>query len=153
MLPRWPCRRTGPGLLQRSLTTEVAELTKLWTSRVRKIATDTREFIDDFEIIKPIERKHISENIEATADGPRRTEGREIVDQQSDAHAASDALNPCQRCDISGGAVEGMNNKLKVITRRAFGSRTVNATQVALYHSMGALPVPRTAPGLDLYLS
>jgi transposase len=49
------------------------------------------------------------------------------------------------RGTISGGAVEGMNNKLKVITRRAFGFRTFKATQVALYHSMGGLPVPRTA--------
>lgn len=46
---------------------------------------------------------------------------------------------------ISAGATEGLNNKLKVITRRAFGFRTFKATQVALYHSMGALPEPKTA--------
>ena len=48
------------------------------------------------------------------------------------------------RGSISGSSVEGLNNKLKVITRRAFGLRTFKATQVALYHSMGALPVPKT---------
>jgi hypothetical protein len=37
-----------------------------------------------------------------------------------------------------------MNNKLKVITRRAFGFRTYRATEVALYHSLGALPDPQT---------
>ena len=43
---------------------------------------------------------------------------------------------------VSTGAVEGMNNKLKVITRRAFGFRTYRATEVALYHTLGHLPDP-----------
>jgi len=43
---------------------------------------------------------------------------------------------------ISTGAVEGMNNKLKVITRRAFGFRTYRATEIALYHALGELPDP-----------
>lgn len=43
---------------------------------------------------------------------------------------------------VSTGAVEGMNNKLKVITRRAFGFRTFRATEVALYHTLGDLPDP-----------
>jgi transposase len=46
---------------------------------------------------------------------------------------------------LSGGATEGLNNKLKVITRRAFGLRTFKATEIALYHSMGNLPEPRVA--------
>ncbi len=46
---------------------------------------------------------------------------------------------------ISAGSTEGMNNKLKVVTRRAYGLRTFKATQVALYHSLGALPVPKVA--------
>jgi len=43
---------------------------------------------------------------------------------------------------VSLGATEGSNNKLKVITRRAFGFRTYDATEVALYHSLGDLPDP-----------
>ena len=43
---------------------------------------------------------------------------------------------------ISAGAVEGLNNKLKVITRRAYGFRTFKATEIALYHALGALPEP-----------
>jgi transposase len=43
---------------------------------------------------------------------------------------------------VSTGAVEGMNNKLKVITRRAFGFRTYHATEIALYHALGDLPDP-----------
>ena len=45
---------------------------------------------------------------------------------------------------IALGAVEGMNNKLKVITRRAYGFRTYRATEVALYHTLGALPDPQS---------
>jgi len=45
---------------------------------------------------------------------------------------------------IALGAVEGLNNKLKVITRRAYGFRTYRATEVALYHSLGALPDPQS---------
>ena len=44
---------------------------------------------------------------------------------------------------IALGAVEGMNNKLKVITRRAYGFRTYRATEVALYHALGKLPDPQ----------
>ena len=43
---------------------------------------------------------------------------------------------------VSTGAVEGLNNKLKVITRRAFGFRTYRATEIALYHALGELPDP-----------
>jgi transposase len=48
------------------------------------------------------------------------------------------------RQQVSLGATEGMNNKLKVITRRAFGFRTYEALEVALYHALGDLPQPPT---------
>jgi len=44
---------------------------------------------------------------------------------------------------ISGGIVEGFNNKAKLTTRRAFGFRTFRAVEVALYHTLGALPEPK----------
>jgi transposase len=43
---------------------------------------------------------------------------------------------------VSTGTVAGMNNKLKVITRRAFGFRTFRAMEIALYHTLGHLPDP-----------
>jgi transposase len=46
------------------------------------------------------------------------------------------------RGTISGGAVEGMNNKLKVTMRRSYGFRTFGAAEVALYHTLGKLPEP-----------
>ena len=48
------------------------------------------------------------------------------------------------REQVSLGATEGMNNKLKVITRRAFGFRTYDAMEIALYHALGHLPDPLT---------
>lgn len=44
--------------------------------------------------------------------------------------------------EISSGAVEGMNNKIRVTTRRAYGFRTYRALEVALYHTLGKLPTP-----------
>lgn len=41
---------------------------------------------------------------------------------------------------ISNGIVEGLNNKAKVISHRAYGFRTFETYRLALYHGMGKLP-------------
>jgi transposase len=46
------------------------------------------------------------------------------------------------RGTISAGIVEGFNNKAKLTTRKAYGFRTFEATETALYHALGALPEP-----------
>jgi transposase len=46
--------------------------------------------------------------------------------------------------EISSGAVEGLNNKIRVVTRRAYGFRTYEAMEIALYHSLGRLPEPES---------
>jgi transposase len=46
------------------------------------------------------------------------------------------------RGTISAGVVEGLNNKLKLTTRKAYGFRTFDAVKTALYHNLGALPEP-----------
>jgi transposase len=43
---------------------------------------------------------------------------------------------------VSLGAVEGLNNRLKLTVRKAFGFRTFKATEIGLYHAMGDLPEP-----------
>lgn len=48
------------------------------------------------------------------------------------------------RGQISTGVVEGFNNKVKLTTRKAYGFKTYHATEIALYHALGALPVPKT---------
>jgi len=45
---------------------------------------------------------------------------------------------------FSSGIVEGFNNKAKLTTRKAYGFKTYHATEIALYHALGALPVPKT---------
>lgn len=45
---------------------------------------------------------------------------------------------------ISSGAVEGLNNKLKVVTRKAYGFRTYDAAEIALFHALGNLPAPES---------
>jgi transposase len=44
--------------------------------------------------------------------------------------------------EISSGAVEGLNNKIRVVTRRSYGFRTYEAMEMALYHNLGRLPEP-----------
>lgn len=46
------------------------------------------------------------------------------------------------RGTISAAAVEGFNNKAKLTMRKAYGFRTDRAMEVALYHTLGALPEP-----------
>ena len=44
---------------------------------------------------------------------------------------------------ISAGAVEGLNNKAKLTTRKAYGFRTYEGIETALYHTLGDLPEPK----------
>lgn len=46
------------------------------------------------------------------------------------------------RGEISAGVVEGLNNKVKVTTRKAYGFRSYRAISLALYHNLGKLPEP-----------
>ena len=46
---------------------------------------------------------------------------------------------------FSSGVVEGLNAKAKVTTRTAYGFKTFNTLELALYHNLGALPEPETA--------
>jgi transposase len=46
--------------------------------------------------------------------------------------------------ELSSGPVEGLNNKIRVVTRRSYGFRTYNAMQTALYHNLGRLPEPES---------
>jgi len=43
---------------------------------------------------------------------------------------------------ISNGAVEGLNNKAKVISHRAYGFRSAKNYILNLHHCMGDLPMP-----------
>jgi len=47
------------------------------------------------------------------------------------------------RGEVATGATEGRNNKIRVVTRRAYGFRTYKAMEIALYHNLGKLPEPK----------
>lgn len=46
--------------------------------------------------------------------------------------------------EVSSGVVEGLNNKIRVVTRRSYGFRTYKAMELALYHNLGRLPDPES---------
>jgi len=43
---------------------------------------------------------------------------------------------------VSAGAVEGLNNKCKLTMRKAYGFRTYETIEIALFHTLGNLPEP-----------
>jgi transposase len=45
---------------------------------------------------------------------------------------------------ISSGAMEGLNNKLKLTTRKSYGFRTFRVAEIVLYHALGNLPEPES---------
>lgn len=46
--------------------------------------------------------------------------------------------------EFSSGAVEGLNNKVKLVTRKSYGFRTANVAKLALLHNLGRLPEPES---------
>jgi transposase len=46
---------------------------------------------------------------------------------------------------IALGAVEGLNNKAKVTTKKAYGFKSFEVIKLALYHTLGNLPEPKVA--------
>jgi transposase len=53
-------------------------------------------------------------------------------------------LNWFQAKALSSGIVEGYNGKAKLTIKKAYGFRTYRAIEVALYHTLGDLPLPDT---------
>ncbi len=47
--------------------------------------------------------------------------------------------------EFSSGIVEGLNYKIKLTIRKAYGFRTLKAAEIALYHALGQLPEPELA--------
>ena len=45
---------------------------------------------------------------------------------------------------FSSGVVEGLNRKVNLTTRKAYGFKTFKNLEIALYHTMGELPEPKS---------
>jgi transposase len=52
-----------------------------------------------------------------------------------------DGILAWTRLRVSNGALEGMNNKVKVVSHRAYGFRRVDSYIVAIWHGCGGLPL------------
>jgi transposase len=48
------------------------------------------------------------------------------------------------RGELSNGSVEGLNNKAKLTMRKAYGFKSYETIEIALYHQLGRLPEPET---------
>ncbi len=48
------------------------------------------------------------------------------------------------RGELPSAAVEGLNNKCRVVTRRSYGFRTYKGIELALYQTLGRLPEPES---------
>ena len=44
--------------------------------------------------------------------------------------------------EFNSGIVEGLNYKIKLTFRKAYGFKTLEAAEIALYHALGRLPEP-----------
>jgi len=44
--------------------------------------------------------------------------------------------------EFSSGIVEGLNYKIKLTIKKAYGFRTVETAETAIYHALGRLPEP-----------
>ena len=53
-----------------------------------------------------------------------------------------DGILAWTRLRVSNGALEGMNNKIKLVSHRSFGFRTVQHFTAAIYHCCAHLPLP-----------
>jgi transposase len=59
-------------------------------------------------------------------------------------HAHIDGILAWTRLQISNGALEGMNNKVKLVSHRSYGFRNDDRYIEAIYHNCGNLPLPET---------
>jgi transposase len=50
------------------------------------------------------------------------------------------------RGEVSARAVEGLNKKVKLVTRKSYGFRTFHVAKLALLHNLGHLPEPELTP-------
>ncbi len=56
-----------------------------------------------------------------------------------------DGLLAWTRVRLTNGALEGMNNKVKLVIHRAFGFRNVENLKIAIWHGCGQLALPEPA--------
>ena len=91
---------------------------------------------DQWRKFKPVGRKKgrgglVSGSPRPRLSGPFPTAGRPLLNYFE------------ARKQYSSGVVEGLNSKVKLTLKRAYGFRTADAREVALFHALGKLPEPQ----------
>ena len=61
------------------------------------------------------------------------------------ATATCSSTTSAPKKQFSSGVVEGLNNKVGVVTRRSYGFRELDTLKIALLHTLGKLPEPQLA--------
>ncbi|MEA3465027.1 MAG: transposase [Thermodesulfobacteriota bacterium] len=64
-----------------------------------------------------------------------------MCQNDSESPGADSQLFSCKK-EFSSGIVEGFNNKAKLTIRKSYGFRSDKLRDIALYHTLGNLPVP-----------
>ena len=52
--------------------------------------------------------------------------------------------------EFNSGIVEGLNYKIKLTLRKAYGYRELKVAEIAIYHALGQLPEPELTPQILL---
>jgi transposase len=86
-----------------------------------------------------LDRYHIVAKLSKALDNVRAAEAKELKRK-----GYEDLLMNWFKAkkEYSCGAVEGLNRKVNLITRKSYGFRSLKVLTTALYHAMGQLPEP-----------
>ena len=95
----------------------------MWKPYLKVVASEAGQ------ALHVLDRFHITTHLNQAVDQVRR---------------ACRERTPGAQGEVSAGAVEGLNNKIRVVTRRSYGFRNYEAMEIALYHTLGRLPEPES---------
>ncbi len=63
---------------------------------------------------------------------------------EGDSQVSMSSMSGCRaKGSLSAGVVESFNGKAKLTMKKAYGYRTPEALQIAMYHAFGKLPEPK----------
>ena len=74
---------------------------------------------------------------------PKTIQQIEIIEKPVTITEYQQLMYWCRSRGLSSGVVEGFNNNVKLTARKAYGFRTFETLQIALFHALGRLPEPK----------
>ena len=137
---RW-CFLNRPANLTDKQTVKLAEVLKYNLRTVRAYLL-REEFQRFWEYKSPSMGREVSGRMDGPGDAVQAGADEEGCPDDTQSSALDPELVPC-RGQVSAGAVEGLNNKVKLVTRKSYGFRTAHVAKLALLHNLGNLPEPK----------